>query len=94
MTVHQTGESLRLTATIVDTAGAAADPTTVTISVKKPDGTMAVTDSAMTKDAVGSYHYDYTIASDSGTYSAEVKATGSGGRITLEPDTFTVESAI
>jgi hypothetical protein len=94
MTLYQTGESLRLTATIVDTDGAAVDPTTTTISIKKPDGTMAVTDGAMTKSGVGSYYYDYTIASDAGTYSAEVKATGSGGRITLEPDTFIVESAI
>lgn len=94
MTVYQPGETLRLTATIIDTDGAAVDPTAVTVSVKKPDSTMAVTDSAMTKSETGSYYYDYTIASDNGTYSVEVKATGSGGRITKEPDTFTVVDAI
>lgn len=33
------------------------DPTTITISLKKPDGTFAVQDAAMTKISVGRYRY-------------------------------------
>ena len=94
MTDHHAGETVRITATIVDTAGSAADPTTVVASVAKPDGTAGVTDQAMTKSAVGSYYYDYTAPTDAGIYTASVKATGSGGRITIEPDTFGVVDAI
>ena len=48
----------------------------------------------MTKTAIGSYRYDYTIASDEGTYHSEVKATGTAGRITIEPGNFDVAKAI
>ena len=94
MTDHHTGETIRITATIVDTAGSAVDPTTVVVSVAKPDGTVAVTDQTMTKSATGSYYYDYTAPTDTGIYTASVKATGAAGRISIEPDTFGVVAAI
>lgn len=94
MTVYQTTETITLKATITDSAGAAADPTTVVISVMKPDGTLDVDGVAMTKDLVGSYHYDYTIPSDIGTYKSQVTATGSAGRTTVEPNRFLVEASI
>ena len=90
MTVHQPGETLRISAEIADSDGLAVDPTTVTISVEKPDGSLDVTDAAMTKSATGSYYYDYAIASDEGSYHSAVKATGSTGRITIEPGNFDV----
>lgn len=91
---HQTGESLRLTATITDTAGAAADPTTVVISIVKPDSTLDIDAVAMTKAETGSYYYDYTIPANEGTYRVAVKATGSAGKITIEPDTFDAANAL
>ena len=94
MTDHHAGETVRITAAIVDTAGSAVDPSTVVISVAKPDGTVDITDQAMTKSATGSYYYDYTAPTDTGIYTASVKATGSAGRITIEPDTFGVVDAI
>lgn len=33
------------------------DPTSITLSLKKPDGTLIVTDQAMTKISVGRYQY-------------------------------------
>lgn len=93
-TVYQTTETITLEATITDSAGAAVDPTTVVISVMKPDGTLDVDGVAMTKDSVGSYHYDYTIPSDVGTYKSQVKATGATSKVTVEPDTFLVEASI
>jgi uncharacterized protein YfaS (alpha-2-macroglobulin family) len=94
MTTYQAGETLRITAAITDSAGDPADPTTVVISIKKPDGTFDVTDVAMSSDVAGIYYYDYAIASNTGLYYASVKATGSAGRVTIEPDSFRVGSAI
>jgi hypothetical protein len=92
--IFQTGETTRITATIVNANGDAVDPTTVVISISKPDGTLAVSAQAMTKAATGSYYYDYTIGTDVGTYKSQVKATGSSGRITIFSSLFTVEAAI
>ena len=94
MTLYQAGETIRITATITDSAGDAADPDTIVISIKKPDGTLDVTDTAMTMSATGIYYYDYTMASDTGFYYASVKATGSSGRVTIVPDSFRVGDAI
>jgi hypothetical protein len=94
MTTYQTGESLRIAAEIVDTDDVAVDPTTVVISIGKPDRSLDITEAAMTKSETGSYYYDYTIASDTGVYYIAVKATGSAGRITIEPGTFDVAAAI
>ena len=94
MTLYQPEETLRISAEIVDSDGDASDPPTVTISIGKPDGSLDVTDAAMTKSAIGSYYYDYTIASSVGTYHSAVTATGSAGRITIEPDNFDVAAAI
>ena len=94
MTLYQAGETMRETATITDSAGDAADPDTIVISIKKPNGTLDVTDAAMTKSATGTYYYDYTIASDTGFYYASVKVTGSSGRATIVPDSFRVGNAI
>lgn len=96
---HQLGEHPEFTATIrsVET-GALADPSTVTISIKKPDGTMAITDQAMTRDSEGVYSYVYAIPSETtglpGTYKMKVEATGSASRVTIEPSTFKAEAPI
>ena len=95
MTLYQAGETIRITATITDTiTGDPVDPSTVAISIKKPDDTLAITDAAMSSDVAGTYYYDYTIASDTGYYHASIKATGSGGRVTIVPDSFRVGGAI
>ena len=92
--VYQAGETLRITAVITDSAGDPADPTTTVISIDKPGGTLDIDGVAMTQSVAGTYYYDYAIPSDTGVYRAEVKATGSTGRITLIPDNFKVEAAI
>ena len=94
METHQVGESVKIIATIVDTDDVAATPSAVVISIKKPDGTMAATDAAMSSDVVGTYYYDYTVADDTRVYRVSIKATGSGGRVTIELDRFVVEEAI
>ena len=92
--VYQAGETLRITAMITDSAGDPADPTTTVISIEKPDGTLDIEETAMSSDVSGTYYYDYTLPCDAGVYKAEVKATGSTGRITIVPDDFKVEASI
>ena len=94
--IYQTGETVRLSAAITDSTGTAVDPTTVVISIAKPDGTLDVTGAAMTNDpsAVGAYYYDYTISASIGTYKVQIKATGTGDRITITQSLFTAEAAI
>lgn len=93
--VHQAGETLRITAVITaTTTGDPADPATTVISIEKPDGMLDIDETAMSTDVSGTYYYDYAIPSDAGTYKVEIKATGSTGRITIEPDDFKVEASI
>ena len=94
MTIYQTGETIRLTATIKDSAGDPADPSTTVISIEKPDGTLDIGDIAMSSDVSGTYYYDYAIPADSGTYKAQVTATGSSARVTIVPDRFLVAASI
>lgn len=98
MTTYQLGEHPEFKATIKDEDGNLADPTTVTISIKMPNGTMAVTDQAMTHDSTGVYSYVYAIPSETtgipGTYKLKVETTGTAGRVTIEPDTFIAEASI
>lgn len=64
--VYQT--EVRLTSAF-SVNGIATDPTTVTLKIKKPDGTVVTFTypASIAKDSVGNYHYDYmppTIAAD------------------------------
>ena len=96
---YQLGEHPEFIATIRSTeTGALADPSTVTISIKKPDGVMAVTNQVMTRDSEGVYSYVYGIPAETtgieGEYKLKVEATGSSNRVTIEPDTFKAEASI
>lgn len=56
------GQAIRLEVSFT-VEGAPADPGAVTLRVRGPDGTETVVDAgAITKDAVGEYHYDWTAA--------------------------------
>lgn len=91
-TVHQPCATLRIWAAIVDPYKVAVDSPTVTISIKRPDRSIDITDVAMTNSVLGSYYYDYSIAIDEGVYIVAIKATGSESRVTIEPSTFFVSS--
>jgi len=58
------GQQIRLSAAYKNSAGAAADPTTVTFKIKSPAGTTTTlvygTDAAAVKDSTGNYHVDRT----------------------------------
>ena len=73
MVIYQTGETIRVSAAITDSTGAAANPTTTVISIAKPDGTLAVDGIAMIYSEDGSYYYDYVISSSAGIYKVQIK---------------------
>lgn len=60
MTTYHPGMTVRLTASFTDAAGAAANPTTVTLVVETSDQTD--TSYSPTNSATGTYVYDYVIA--------------------------------
>ena len=93
MAVFQRGETVVLSLEIKDSAGSYVDPASVpTVKVTDPGGSVVVNDIAMTKDAVGKYHYDYTSAGTAavGPYNVRYKAVD-GSRTTKLRDSFVVE---
>lgn len=84
-------EDARLPATIKDTDAVLVDPTTVEIEITNPDGTEAQAATAMTNLSQGKYVYFHRVT-NVGTYTYEVTATGSAGKVTIERDTFIVKA--
>ena len=62
---YDVGDTRRLTATFTNLAGAATDPTGVTFSIKKPDGSSTNyiygTDGQLVKSGTGIYYVDFSI---------------------------------
>lgn len=57
MTTYDIGDEVRLSVAFTDAAGAAADPTTVTCTVRKPDGS-TLTPTATSTGSTGAYRAD------------------------------------
>ena len=93
MASYQRGETVILSCEVKDSNGNYADPaTSMTVTVKDPNGTVVVNEAPMTRDSLGKYHYDYTSPTTTplGTYQVRFKATD-GSRITIGPTTFVLE---
>lgn len=92
------GETVSLTIAIVDVAGEATDASSVTYSIRYPDGTLAVDDTAATHCATGQYTIDYTLPSETtgqvGKYMLSVKITGASGNVDIKKTSFNVEASI
>ena len=67
----------------------------LTITINKPDGTEALAATSMDNDAVGTYSYNYSLATDAdkGVWTVSVKAT-SNSDYTIQNDLFKVVTAI
>ena len=61
---------------VKDVDGNYADPTTMKITVKKPDGAIDVDATLMTKDDTGKYHYWYTVSDQVGEHKILYEAEG------------------
>jgi hypothetical protein len=77
---------------------ALADASSVTYSVKYPDGTLAVDKTEATHGATGQYTIDYTLPSETtgqvGKYILSVKITGTSGNVDIKKTSFNVEASI
>jgi len=91
MLTFDIGETVICSCEIKDDSGNYKDPTTsMKITIKRVDPTRAsvVTDTAMTPDSTGKYHYDcQTVDYPEGKYEITYTATD-GTRITIEKETF------
>lgn len=56
MNKYDVGDTVRTSASFTDADDAPADPTTVAVRVRKPDGQLVT--GSPTKDSTGAYHYD------------------------------------
>ena len=81
------GESTKRKIEVRTTAGVLEDPTTMTISIQKPDGSLDVDTVAMTNDSTGEYHYWYTVSQQAGKHKILYEAT-TGGKISKQRDEF------
>lgn len=90
MSTYQVGDSPKFSIEIRNTAGVLADPTVIVIYIRKPDGSLSVNGTAMTKTETGKYYYDHTIDSQVGTHYLKIKSTGADGRVSIQPDSFKV----
>lgn len=59
MATYDVGDRVQLTATLTDDDGVLTDPTAVTVTIRKPDGTAS--SSTPTKDSTGVYSKDVDI---------------------------------
>jgi len=85
------GETVICSVEVKDDDGAYKDPSTsmkIMVSQTKPDTTIKVASTDMTKDSTGKYHYDVqTTKWGKGNYQVIYTATDST-RITIEKNTF------
>lgn len=83
------GEATKRKIEVKTAAGVLDDPTTMVISIWKPDGTLDIDAVAMTNDSTGVFHYWYTVSDQVGTYKILYEAT-TGGKVSKQRDEFEV----
>lgn len=80
---REVGETVIVTASITQ-GGTKTDPSNVSITIRKPDGTIDEDGTVMSKTDTGEYEYAYNIPDNLGEYRYKVTAEGSNGRKTIE----------
>lgn len=89
----EVGESTKRKIEVKTAAGALEDPTTMTISIWKPDGTLDIDAVAMTNDSTGKFHYWYTVSNQVGKHKILYEAT-TGGKVSKHRDEFNAVSEV
>ena len=92
MATFQVGETVICSVTVTNPSGTLVDPaTSMTIAIKSTNGATILAATAMTKDSVGKYHYDYPSTGETpGTYTITYTATD-GARVTIQRDSLVLE---
>jgi uncharacterized protein YfaS (alpha-2-macroglobulin family) len=88
------GETFRQKAHITDVDDADTDPDSIEITIEDSAGIKQVTDSAMSKDAVGLYHHDYDIPADAALGQWITEVTADKTQKAREHDAFIVMEAL
>lgn len=85
-----TGDTVRLSASFVNSSGAAADPTTITLilSVNGLESTLTYGSSGIVKDSVGNYHYDYVVPDFASMYEIIYRWQGTGAITSAQEGMF------
>jgi hypothetical protein len=87
MNQYDVGDRIRASVVFTNTTtGADADPTTVTASVRRPDGvtlSYIVTSGEIVKDSTGHYHLDIDASAEGHWY---YRFTGTGAVVAASPD--------
>lgn len=89
----EVGEATKRKIEVKTAAGAFDNPTTMTISIWKPDGSLDVDTVAMSNDSTGVYHYWYTVSNQVGTHKILYEAT-TGGKTSKHRDEFDAVSEV
>lgn len=90
---YDKGDLITLWAEFKDKAGAAADPTTVTLKTRAPDGTIAVR-SPLTNPSTGRYEYDLSLTGlDAQTGRWRYQFSGTGTVQAVEVHEFVVRTS-
>ena len=92
MNTYDIGDQVRITGTFTNVSGAAADPTGVTIYVRRRNGpvTTYIYPATITKSSTGVFYADYTIT-DEGVY--DYRIVGTGAVVTASEGTFGVSDS-
>ncbi len=93
--IYDVGDEARVSVDFTDIAGSAADPTTVTLKVKKPSGAMVIytyADDEVTKSSTGNYYKDIPL-DESGIWLYRWEGTGAvtaagEGKFEVAPSEF------
>lgn len=85
-----TGDTVRLSASFTDSAGASADPTTVVLrlSVNGDESSLTYGASAIVKPGVGSYYYDYVVPTAESFYEIIYRWEGTGAVTSAQEGAF------
>jgi uncharacterized protein YfaS (alpha-2-macroglobulin family) len=88
------GETFRQKVQVTDVDSVDINPNTIVITIEDSTGTKKITATAMTKDDVGLYHYDYDIPSDGALGEWTTEVNGEKTQIAIEHDRFLVMEAL
>lgn len=96
--MYELGETITLSVVVTDKTGTEFTPASTTISIRAPDKSMTHTDTPMSEDAAGEFHFDYAIPAEPngivGKYLFKIEAVGFAGKVTIATGNFDVVKSI
>ena len=85
---HEAEETITFNVDVTTSSGTPVDPATITISIRKPSGSLDLDDSVLVRDDQGDYHYNYTISPEIGKYLGRIKGINASSEVTMRTFEF------